>query len=65
MSNLWKQDYLLDIDTIDEQHKHFFEMTAQIIRLAEKLRDDNSVEKIIQAVGALRTYAFLHFKTEE
>ncbi|WP_092160597.1 bacteriohemerythrin [Maridesulfovibrio ferrireducens] len=65
MINIWKQEYLLDLDTIDEQHKMFFEMTGRIVQLAETVSEAHSVEKIIQAIGALRTYAFLHFKTEE
>ncbi|WP_031479466.1 bacteriohemerythrin [Maridesulfovibrio frigidus] len=65
MDNLWKQEYLLDLDSIDEQHKKFFEMTAGIVQLAERIENAHAIEQIIKAIGGLRTYAFLHFKTEE
>lgn len=64
--NLWKQQYLLDLDTIDDQHQHFFELCGRIVQLAERPTfTDKGVKDIIQAIGGMRTYAFLHFKTEE
>ncbi len=65
MDNLWKQEYLLDLDSIDDQHKKFFEMTAGIVQLAEGIENDRAIGQIIKAIGGLRAYAFLHFKTEE
>jgi len=64
--NIWKSDYILDLDTIDEQHKSFFNLCGKIIQLAEQeLTDENGIRDIIRMLGAMRAYAFLHFKTEE
>lgn len=64
--NLWKQQYLLDLDIIDEQHQHFFALCGEIVQLAERPTiTDSGIKDIIQSIGAMRTYAFLHFKTEE
>ena len=64
--NLWKQEYLLELDVIDDQHKHFFELCGNIIQIAENATcDQESISLVIRALGGLRTYAFLHFKTEE
>lgn len=66
MTNLWKQQYLLDLDTIDDQHKYFFKLCGGIVQLAEyPTTTAIGVKDVIQAIGGMRTYAFLHFKTEE
>ncbi|MBI9078144.1 MAG: hemerythrin family protein [Pseudodesulfovibrio sp.] len=66
MQNLWKPDYLLNLDTIDEQHKKFFELCRIIAQHAEQeLTTDTSFKTTIRLLGAMRAYAFIHFKTEE
>lgn len=66
MINLWKTEYLLNLDEIDSQHQHFFAMCTEIVQMAETVTlEKSSIRNIIRALGSLRTYAFLHFKTEE
>ncbi len=66
MVNLWKNEYVLELDAIDTQHKKFFSLCGEIVQLAETTKcDKKSISEIIRSLGAMRTYAFLHFKTEE
>jgi len=65
-ANLWKPEYLLDLDTIDSQHKRFFELCLNLAHLCEP--DQGQVvgrKEVIRAIFELRQYAFLHFGTEE
>lgn len=66
MQNLWKPDYVLDIATIDEQHKHFFELCAKLTYVSETCKE-KCIEKaaLIRSIYDLRLYAFYHFNTEE
>ena len=59
---LWRDEYKLGIDDIDEQHKSFF---ALVHSLAESARGVVNVGKAVRAVVAMRSYAFKHFHTEE
>lgn len=66
MVNLWKNEYVLELDVIDQQHRKFFSLCGEVVQLAEKTTcDKKSIKEIIRALGAMRSYAFLHFKTEE
>ncbi|MDP3525175.1 MAG: hypothetical protein Q8S27_11390, partial [Hoeflea sp.] len=65
-SNLWKPEYLLAIDVIDEQHKGFFEICMRSAMLCEAARTRPiQLEDIIQLIYNMRAYAFRHFFTEE
>lgn len=62
------EEYLLDIQEIDEQHEQFFEMLDRIAEVAPDLYkplDDDEVDDIADVLGELRDYALLHFRTEE
>ncbi|MCJ2164864.1 MULTISPECIES: hemerythrin family protein [unclassified Pseudodesulfovibrio] len=63
---MWKTEYLLQLDEIDDQHKHFFALCGEVAQLAETAtRKKESIVSTIKALGMLRAYAFLHFRTEE
>ncbi len=60
---IWKEEYSVEIPSIDEQHKHFFEITNKIIDLIE-----NPIvarENLLLAAAELGDYALYHLKTEE
>ncbi len=63
---LWKPSYLLDIESIDAQHKHFFELCAKLTYVSESCKE-KCIERtvLIRAIYDLRLYAFYHFNTEE
>lgn len=64
--NLWKPDYLLDIEHIDAQHKVFFDICLNITQASEA-RGSKTVRMhdVIQMIYTLRSYAFHHFHAEE
>lgn len=64
--NLWKPEYMLDIDVIDEQHKGFFELCLKSAMLCESARKTPiELHDVIHLIYAMRAYAFKHFHTEE
>jgi hemerythrin len=61
----WKQDYVLGVQVIDEQHKKLFEIAESAYGL---LKDDFRTDKydeIVRIIGELKEYTIFHFKTEE
>lgn len=60
---MWKQQYRIGIDAIDEQHKQFFALVSSIGEAAEK--PDIQVGVVVRAIVAMRAYAFKHFHAEE
>ncbi len=64
--NLWKPEYLLDIDIIDEQHKSFFDLCLNSAMLCEAARTKPiQLHDLIHVIFNMRAYAFKHFYTEE
>ncbi len=64
--NLWKPEYLLDIDSIDEQHKGFFDICLKSAMLCESARNKPiKLSDVIHLIYDMRAYAFKHFHTEE
>jgi len=64
--NLWKPEYALNIDLIDEQHQVFFQICSDLALACEQARDKPvTVRTIIKIMFRLRQYAFKHFYTEE
>lgn len=60
---IWKDEYSVEIPSIDEQHKHFFEITNKVIGLSEN--PSTTKEDLLLAAGDLGNYAMYHLKTEE
>jgi len=64
--NLWKPEYLLDVDVIDEQHKGFFNLCLNSATLCESARNKPiKLADVIHLIYDMRAYAFKHFHTEE
>lgn len=62
---VWKEEYGIGVDLIDEQHKHLFEIGN---RAYEVLKDKLSIDKydkMAEILGDLKEYTKYHFKTEE
>lgn len=65
-TNLWKPDYMLDIEVIDGQHKEFFQICLKATMLCEAGRKKPiQLSDIIHVLYSMRSYAFKHFHTEE
>ncbi len=63
---LWKEELDLGINSIDEQHKKFFEIGNKIDELlmdCEEGKED--YDEIYNVINELKDYTFYHFKTEE
>jgi hemerythrin len=61
----WKDDYLIGIPEIDEQHKELFKIAGRAYAV---LNDDFSMDKydkIITILEELKEYAIHHFRSEE
>ncbi|MBU1042083.1 MAG: hemerythrin family protein [Proteobacteria bacterium] len=64
--NLWKPEYMLDIDIIDEQHKGFFDLCLKSAMVCESARNKPvKLSDVIRLIYDMRGYAFRHFFTEE
>ncbi len=58
----WSDDYLIDIDEIDKQHKEFF---ARVHRLYEDVLVCEGEKAVQEALNFLKNYANTHFQAEE
>jgi hemerythrin len=61
-SPLWKEEYLLNIQEIDEQHRHFFTLINDLHLVS--LQSITEREALL-SLTRLADYAFYHFDTEE
>jgi methyl-accepting chemotaxis protein/hemerythrin len=64
--DLWKNDYLVGVDKIDQQHKLLFAMLGTLLSLREDAGSiDERVAKLSSLLERLNNYAIYHFRTEE
>lgn len=62
---IWKEEYALGVEEIDDQHKHLFELGNGIYSLLEDYLLPDKYDKIVQIVSELKEYTLYHFKSEE
>ncbi len=60
---IWKQEYSVGLEQIDEHHRHFFDLINAIE--AQAKRKTVSKDHLQKLLTHLRDYAFYHFATEE
>jgi len=64
--NLWKPEYLLDVESMDIQHKHFFQILDVLSKLCSLINKDNiKNHHLITILSEIRTYVLKHFHDEE
>ncbi|OPJ60330.1 bacteriohemerythrin [Clostridium oryzae] len=61
----WKDEYLVGITEIDEQHKKIFEIGERAYELLKNEIYIDKYDRIIAVINELREYAAFHFKWEE
>lgn len=61
----WKDDYLLGIEKIDEQHKELFRIAESAYSLLKSEYFVDKYNRIIEIVEELRDYTVFHFQEEE
>ncbi|MDQ7092141.1 bacteriohemerythrin [Desulfosporosinus sp. PR] len=61
----WKDEYSIGVESIDEQHKHLFEIGNRIYDLLENYLYVDKYDKIVEIIQELGDYTKYHFKSEE
>ena len=58
----WSNDYSVNVDQIDTQHKKLFDM---VNGYSDALQQKKSAEAVAQLVNGLALYTISHFRNEE
>lgn len=61
----WKDDYLVGVETIDEQHEMLFKIAERAFELFKNDMYVDKYDRIIAIIEELKDYAIYHFKFEE
>ena len=61
----WKDDYLVNVKTIDDQHKVLFEIAGRTFELLKNDMYLDKYDRILEMLNELKEYAIYHFKSEE
>lgn len=61
----WKDDYLLGVDKIDEQHKELFRIAGDIYSLMKNQLITDKYDQILNLISELKDYTVFHFSYEE
>ncbi|MFT8316110.1 MAG: hemerythrin family protein [Clostridium sp.] len=61
----WKDDYLLGINKIDEQHKELFRIAESAYSLLKSDYFVDKYNKIVEIIEELREYTIFHFQEEQ
>ena len=61
-SLVWKEQYAIGVDKIDEQHQQLFEQVNKLISMTEKNRSQSDIKEVLDF---LAQYTITHFETEE
>ena len=59
---IWTIEYSVGIESIDEQHQHFFDITNKILELSESGSSEG--RDLFESLEELGNYAFYHLDTE-
>lgn len=61
----WKDDYLIGVETIDEQHKKLFEIANRAYELLNNDMYIDKYDRIVVVLDELKDYTKYHFDYEE
>lgn len=62
---LWKDDYKIGVETIDNQHKKLFEIANSAYELLKNNSYIDKYDRIVDILEELRDYTVFHFRSEE
>jgi len=65
MATLWKDEYKVGIDKIDEQHYQLFCKMDNLLEIARSGDEDSNRKKCLEIIDFLIEYTIVHFETEE
>lgn len=60
---VWTKELSVDVDEIDEQHKHFFEIVNSVMAVADQ--EAPKAQDLRLEIVRLKNYSIYHFMTEE
>lgn len=60
---IWTKDYSVDVEMIDEQHRHFLDIVNKIADFINSKASEKEV--LFDIVNQMGNYAFYHLGTEE
>lgn len=61
----WKDEYLLGIEKVDEQHKELFRIATDIYELMKNQLITDKYDQILRLISELKDYTIFHFASEE
>ncbi|MBC2582186.1 bacteriohemerythrin [Clostridium sp. DJ247] len=61
----WKDEYIIGVNIIDNQHKQLFEIADRAYKLLKNEFITDKYDKIVEIIDELKTYTVFHFRTEE
>lgn len=62
---LWKEEYCLGIESIDQQHLQLVEIANRIYQLLKNELIEDKYDAIVAIIEELKDYTVYHFKAEE
>lgn len=61
----WKENYSVEVDIIDEQHKKLLEIGAQLYDIVSNKANIDFYDEILNILESLKDYTVYHFEYEE
>ena len=61
----WKDEYVLGIEEIDQQHRRLIEIANQVLEIMKDQWRTDKYNQILEVLGELKEYTVYHFKSEE
>ena len=61
----WKEEYVIGVEQIDEQHKKLIEIADNVYELLKNEFITDKYDKIVEVIEELKNYTIFHFKSEE
>ncbi len=65
MASLWKDEYKVGIDKIDEQHYQLFAKIENLLEIAKSGNEEQNRQECMSIIDFLVGYTITHFQTEE
>jgi len=61
----WKEEYVIGVELIDEQHKKLIEIANKVYELLKNDFLTDKYDRIVEVVEELANYTVFHLKSEE
>ncbi|MCI9035620.1 MAG: bacteriohemerythrin [Lachnospiraceae bacterium] len=65
MATLWKDEYKVGIDKIDEQHRQLFDKIGNLLEIAKSGNEETNRRECMEIIDFLIGYTITHFEAEE